>query len=180
MMHSPKPWVMLYHSVSFWKSVHLYRWFYGECSLWMLWDDAQKIDGVISEGYRNVIHQFFNYLKMQKIHRSNCSIHSPNSRLFGVPSTQKSFYPLVQLETPHPDKMRRSLIFVDIILNIWFFLSTEVQTEYVAEFSSITCMRLFLASDLSGKSTSGPFRCCMASVAVPPKLKFWQIQRRLP
>ena len=31
MMYSPKPWVMLYHSVSFWKSVHLYRWFYGEC-----------------------------------------------------------------------------------------------------------------------------------------------------
>lgn len=108
------------------------------------------------------------------------SIHSPNSPLFGVPSTQKSFYPLVQLETPHPDKMRRSLIFVDVILNIWFFLSTEVQTEYVAEFSSITCMRLFLASDLSGKWTSGPFRCCMASVAVPPKLKFWQTQRRLP
>ncbi len=40
---------------------------------------------------------------------------------------------------------------------------TEVQTEYVAEFSSITCMRLFLASDLSRNEHL--LHGCMASVA---------------
>lgn len=59
----------------------------------MLCDEAQKIDGVISEGYRNV-----------KYTAATVPFTAPTVVLFDMPSTQKSFCPLVQLETPHPEE----------------------------------------------------------------------------